>query len=161
MPGGFNLSPYFSVSSGSPFNITTGSDNNGDTLFADRPSFGRPGDPGVIVTSFGVFNPNPRPGDRIIPRNFGRGPWRVSSGLNFSKSFSFGSGGDESVGSVFNRARRSVRGPYNLTFSTDIENFLNRTNFCDFNGVLPSPFFGRANCSEGALKIKLGMELSF
>src|SRR5205814_5381225 len=83
LPGGFNLSPYFSVNSGSPFNITTGSDNNGDTLFADRPAFGRRGDPGVIVTRFGVFNPNPRPADQIIPRNFGRGPWRVSSGLNF------------------------------------------------------------------------------
>jgi Carboxypeptidase regulatory-like domain len=161
LPWGLKLSPYASLSSGAPFNITTGLDNNGDTLFADRPAFGQLRGPGVIVTRFGIFNPNPRPGDILVPRNFGRGPRTLSSGLNLYKSFSFGSGGDESVGSVFNRARRSVRGPYSLSFSADVENFLNHTNFGEFNGVLTSPFFGRANSSEGPRKVKVGLELSF
>jgi hypothetical protein len=161
LPGGFSLSPYFSISSGAPFNITTGRDENGDTIFTDRPSFGRLGEPGIIVTRFGVFNPNPALGDQIIPRNFGRRSRTINSGLNLSRSFSFGSGGDESVGSIFNRARRSVRGPYNFTFSLDVENLFNHTNFSDFNGVLTSPLFGRANSSQGPRKVKIGLELSF
>ena len=43
-----------SISSGRPFNITTGRDNNSDTLFTDRPAFARPGDVGAISTAFGV-----------------------------------------------------------------------------------------------------------
>jgi hypothetical protein len=161
LPWGFSFSPYFSISSPTPFNITTGRDNNFDTLFADRPAFARIGQPGAIVTRFGIFNVNPTAGDVIIPRNLGRSARTFDSGLNLSRSFSFGSGGDESTGSIFNRARKSVRGPYTLTFSTDVENLFNHTNLCDFNGVLTSSFFGRANCSEGARKIKIGLELSF
>src|SRR5262249_18782470 len=125
LPWGIELTPYFSIASGAPFNITTGADNNGDTIFVDRPAFGMMGQPGVVVTRFGVFNPNPGPGDVIIPRNFGQGRRTSTAGLNLYRSFSFGSGGDESTGSIFNRARRSVRGPYNLTFSADIENLFN------------------------------------
>ena len=37
------ISPFVLVSSGAPFNITTGSDNNGDSFFNNRPSFATPG----------------------------------------------------------------------------------------------------------------------
>src|SRR5205823_2929686 len=90
LPWGIDVNPLVSAASGRPFNITTGRDNNGDTFFTDRPAFASPGDPDAIVTSFGVFNPNPRPGDPIIPRNFGDGPGQVSINLNFSKTFGFG-----------------------------------------------------------------------
>ncbi len=36
---GFSLNPFILVSSGRPFNITTGRDTNGDTLFTERPAF--------------------------------------------------------------------------------------------------------------------------
>jgi hypothetical protein len=90
LPHGFRISPHFNVRSGGPFNITTGRDNNLDLSFSDRPAFANPGDPGAVVTRFGVFNPNPRPGDVIIPRNFGEGPGSVSLNLNVSKTFGFG-----------------------------------------------------------------------
>jgi hypothetical protein len=38
LPYGFNLSPFITASSGSPFSITTGFDENGDTNLNDRPS---------------------------------------------------------------------------------------------------------------------------
>src|SRR5260370_26825220 len=78
------------VASSAPFNITTGSDDNGDTLFTDRPAFAKAGDAGAIVTRFGIFNPHPGPGDAIIPRNFGRGPGEVNVNLSLSRTFSFG-----------------------------------------------------------------------
>lgn len=84
------LTPNVSLRSGSPFNITTGRDNNGDNAFLDRPAFAKPGDPGAIVTRFGTFNPNPRPGDIIIPRNFGQGPGSISVNVGISKTFGFG-----------------------------------------------------------------------
>jgi hypothetical protein len=90
LPRDFRVSPLISVSSGHPFNITTGFDNNGDRIFSDRPAFASAGDPGAIITPFGIFNPNPKPGDQIIPRNFGNGPGLVSINMNFSKTIGFG-----------------------------------------------------------------------
>jgi hypothetical protein len=90
-PWGLRINPFFSASSGRPFNITTGRDNNGDSIInSDRPSFADPGDPGAIVTPFGTFNPAPLPGHEIIPRNFGDGPGFVSVNLGVSKTFGFG-----------------------------------------------------------------------
>src|SRR6185295_10715495 len=84
------LTPNVSLRSGNPFNITTGRDNNGDNAFIDRPAFAKPGDPGAIVTRFGTFNPNPGPGDLIIPRNFGQGPGSISVNVGISKTIGFG-----------------------------------------------------------------------
>jgi hypothetical protein len=84
------LSPMVHISSGRPFNITTGRDINNDTVFADRPSFANIGDPGAIVTPYGVFNPNPLSGDDIIPRNFGDGPGQVNVSMGISRTFGFG-----------------------------------------------------------------------
>lgn len=89
-PWGLRINPFLTASSGRPFNIITGRDNNGDNQYTDRPSFANPGDPGAIVTRFGTFNPNPLAGEQIIPRNFGQGPGFVSANLGVSKTFGFG-----------------------------------------------------------------------
>ncbi len=90
LPWRLRISPHIQISSGAPFNITTGRDNNLDTIFNDRPSFAMPGDPDAIQTRFGLFNPNPGPGDEIIPRNFGNGPSYVVFNVNLSKTIGFG-----------------------------------------------------------------------
>ena len=41
MPWGLRLSPFPTVASGRPYNITVGRDLNGDSLYLDRPAFGR------------------------------------------------------------------------------------------------------------------------
>jgi len=56
---GVRLSPFITARSGAPFNITTGTDLNGDTIFNDRPAFATPGQSGAIVTPWGTFNPIP------------------------------------------------------------------------------------------------------
>jgi len=89
---GISLNPFLIVSSGTPFNITIGRDLNGDTLFTDRPAFATDlTKPGVVITKFGAFDPNPTPGAQIIPRNFGRGPGSLIANLRVSKTWSFGS----------------------------------------------------------------------
>jgi hypothetical protein len=97
------VSPFLNANSGRPFNITTGRDNNRDTTINDRPAFASAGDPGAIVTPFGIFNPNPQPGDEIIPRNFGQGPgfWNVN--MSVSKTFGFGNAASNFPGQAANR----------------------------------------------------------
>lgn len=87
---GVRLNPFIIASSGRPFNILTGRDNNRDNQYSDRPSFATAGEPGAIVTRFGTFNPDPLSGEQIIPRNFGQGPGFVSVNLGVSKTFGFG-----------------------------------------------------------------------
>ncbi len=59
-------------------------------MFADRPAFAQPGQPGAIETRFGWFNPTPGPNDIIIPRNYGDGPGAVTVNLRVSRTFGFG-----------------------------------------------------------------------
>ena len=83
------ISPFVIIQSGAPFNITTGQDN-GDTFFNQRPSFGIPGAPGVITTPYGSFNPNPASDVRPIPINYGSGPASATVNVRLSKTFGFG-----------------------------------------------------------------------
>jgi len=91
LPWGIRLNPLVTINSGRPFNITTGRDLNGDTLFTDRPAFATDlTRPGVILTRFGAFDPNPTADEIIIPRNYGTGPSFFTVNLRASKTFSFG-----------------------------------------------------------------------
>lgn len=91
LPWEVRVNPFVILSSGRPFNITTGRDNNGDTLFTDRPAYATdPNKPGVKQTAWGLLDPNPEPGQTVVPRNLGRGPSFVMVNLRLSKSISFG-----------------------------------------------------------------------
>ena len=89
-PKGFRLSPFFVASSSQPFNITTGQDYNGDSIFNDRPTFAAGPGPNIVVTKYGTFNTAPQPGQVYIPPYYGLGPGRYSLNLRVSKSFNFG-----------------------------------------------------------------------
>jgi Carboxypeptidase regulatory-like domain/TonB dependent receptor len=131
-PLGLRFSPFVTYRSGIPFNITTGADSNGDTLFTERPSFAANlSEPGIVVTRFGAFDPTPGPGDTIIPRNFGRGSSYLSVNLTAAKELGFGpskKGDDER--------------PYKLEFSVQARNLFNWTNKGTPVGNLSSSFFG-------------------
>ncbi|HYO62982.1 MAG TPA: carboxypeptidase regulatory-like domain-containing protein, partial [Pyrinomonadaceae bacterium] len=91
LPWGIRLSPFVQASSGRPFNITTGRDLNGDTLFNERPAFATDlSRPSVVVTEFGAFDTSPIAGQEIIPRNFGTGPNFFTVNLRVGKTFGFG-----------------------------------------------------------------------
>jgi uncharacterized membrane protein YgcG len=116
-PWGLSLSPMIIAASGAPFNITIGRDLNGDTLFTERPAFAADlSKPGVVITRWGAFDPNPTPAEEIIPRNFGTGPSSLTTRLGISKSFGFGT---ESSTSAENNRRgggggSDGRGPIGL-----------------------------------------------
>jgi hypothetical protein len=166
-PLGLRLNPLVIANSGRPFNIITGRDENGDTLFTDRPAFATDlTKPGVVVTRFGAFDPNPLPGQMLIPRNFGRGPSFFIVNLNLSRTFSFGgeSAGRQSTERASSRAGQGSgatvspgpaagatnEGRYGLTLTLRVQNIFNRNNGGQPIGNLSSTLFGQSVSSAGS-----------
>jgi hypothetical protein len=92
LPKGIRLSPFMMANSGTPFNITTGQDNNGDSIFNDRPAYAHAGatGPNIVKTQWGTFDTNPTTGETIIPINLGAGPGQFSLNLRLSKTIGLG-----------------------------------------------------------------------
>jgi hypothetical protein len=142
------FTPQVIVFSQRPFNITTGLDANGDQIFAERPSFAAEAATGglnIYNTPFGVFNIIPLAGERVIPRNIGRGSAFFSVNAGISKTFGFGSFGKTNAG-----AKNSSDKPYKITLSMQIQNLFNNVNFGTFIGNLSSPLFGKATRTVSA-----------
>jgi hypothetical protein len=132
-PFGIQLSPFLILRSGLPFNITTGWDANGDSLFTDRPAFATDlSKPGVVVARFGAFDPNPSVGQSIIPRNFGSGPSYFTLSVRLSREFSFGR----------LTMPLTTERSYKLRLSVSARNLLNTVNPGLPVGNLASPLFG-------------------
>jgi hypothetical protein len=152
---GYNVNTFIVANSGGPYNITTGRDTNGDTFYSERPGFATDlSKPGVIVTPFGAFDPNPVAGQKIIPRNFGQGPGFLSVNVGLSKTIKFGraippkSAPAPSSGNVVTAAnsgkppaKQPVQRPYQLTFSIYANNVLNYANKSAPVGNMSSPYF--------------------
>jgi hypothetical protein len=85
-----SLAPHITAQTGTPFNIVSGVDTNGDTLFTERPSLATAPGPGVVSTAYGMFNLNPGPNATIIPRNYGTGPASFFVNLRVSRTWGFG-----------------------------------------------------------------------
>jgi hypothetical protein len=142
------LSPLVTLQTGQPFDITTGGDPYGTTLFNARPGIGaNPAKPGLIPTAYGLLDPNPDPGETLLTRNYGRGPGQMMVNLRVAKTFGFGPERKSSKpGGIF--AAPSER-RYSLIFSMAVRNILNHTNSGPIFGNITSPLFGRANQMAG------------
>lgn len=101
LPLKMTLAPLVTISSAPPFNITTGTDSNGDGIINDRPSFASPAeiqalqaDPkansNIKATPWGTFNRIPLPGETIIPINYGTGFSHFTANLRLSRTFGWG-----------------------------------------------------------------------
>jgi hypothetical protein len=92
LPWGVSAAPFVTISSGSPFNITTGAAYGGDGIYNLRPSFATAPGPNskIITTKYGVFDLNPTPGEAIIPYNYGEGPGNISTNIRISRTWGFG-----------------------------------------------------------------------
>ncbi len=164
------VSPFAVVQSGAPFDITTGSDLYGTTLFNARPAFATdPLKPGVIATSYGLLDPNPAPGAALVPRNYGRGPAQISVNLRVAKSIGFGAerGGPAPVAApqanvgglgappTGGGLRNIIGSPttprrFNLTIGLSVRNLLNHTNPGPIVGNITSRYFGSSNQVAGS-----------
>lgn len=156
-------------SSAPPYTITTGNDDNGDTLFNDRPAG--------------------------VGRNSARGASQWNVNLRVNRSFNLGGvltggptfigGGGAAAAAPSSAPAAMQRGPgggagdgggpvvremimdgstpsrYRLDVYAQVFNLFNTTNLNQFIGNLRSPYFGQATSAAAARRIELGASLSF
>src|SRR5436305_8439880 len=88
---GIRFNPLLTANSGPPFDITAGQDLYGTTLFNGRPGIATNASTvGVVQTPYGLLDPNPSPGQSLLPRNFGRGPGQIMLNMRVGRTFTFG-----------------------------------------------------------------------
>jgi hypothetical protein len=161
--GSVNVNPTKSLSvslnasyrTATPYNITTGTDDNGDGLFPDRPA--------------GVSRNSARGSD-----SFELGG-RLSWGMSFGppRSTGGGGGGGQTVtiatGTAGGGGGAMVAGfgggandrRFRLDFFVSGQNLLNRTNYTSYSGTLTSPLFGQPTAAGTPRRIQLGARFSF
>ena len=165
------ISPFIVAQSGAPFDITAGSDLFGTTMFNGRPGISAElTKPGLIQTAYGILDPNPTPGEPLLPRNYGRGPGQFNVNLRIAKTIGLGrergrageSHPAASAGQGATLAAASGRGlggligspstshRFNLSIGISVRNLLNHTNAGPIVGNITSPYFGFANQIAGA-----------
>ena len=147
---GFKLATSFSGNSATPYTITTGRDDNGDTVSNDRPAG--------------------------VGRNSARGSGRWDVGARLSYSFGFGQrsaadgggpqvmivragpGGETPMGG-FSGGADNKR--WRIELFAAATNLLNHTNLTGYSGVMTSPFFGDPTSALPARRIELGARFGF
>jgi hypothetical protein len=148
LPWGIALDPFIAITSSQPFNITTGTDLNGDTQYNDRPSFATAASPSVISTKYGSFDPTPVAGETIIPVNYANGPRFAYTELYASKSFHFGPALPMPPAPKLEPGKPTPKPvppqlKYRLTFAAEVDNIFNHPNRSTPVSVLTSPDFGK------------------
>ncbi len=179
------LSPFIILNSGAPFNIVLPTPS-GSSKFVLRPAFAAPGatGPNIVTTEWGTFDTTPflpngdiKPGETIIPRNYGTSPGQFSVNMRISKTWGFGpergggptggggggfhggggggdhgphgmgGGGGMRMGGGFGGGGSTRK--YQLTASINARNAINHTNYGPINNLVGTPAFGTSTTLAG------------
>jgi Carboxypeptidase regulatory-like domain len=141
----FNANISVSATSGTPYTIRTGLDNNGDSIFNDRPAgIGR----NTVRTrwhydSWAYFTYTIGVGKRTVP---------LPPGFTFTSS-----GGGMSLTSF----AQPDAPRYRVAFIASVSNLTNHANYIDYSGVMTSPFFLKPTAVDGVRSVTLSMSVSF
>ncbi len=148
-------------SSALPYNITTGLDSNGDSVFNDRaPGVSRNSGRGAaawtsnmrINKSIGLGGVRSGPPNLPIPP-----PPPPSGGAMNQRGGPGGPGGDGPQMVVMEGGNAR----YRLDLFLNVQNVFNRTNYNAFVGNMLSPFFGQATSAGPARRVEVGASISF
>jgi hypothetical protein len=141
VPGQIQIGAVFVARSALPFNITTGRDNNRNTVSNDRPDLvsGAQVNTDDMLNRASFVDPGTRPGN--LPRNAGRGPsfWQLD--LRIAKQIRIGRARAEALVEAFN--------------------VTNQVNFGSPVGNLASALFGQPNTAQDARQVQLGVRFEF
>ena len=138
LPLGVRVNLWGDIQSGAPYTIRTGFDDNGDTIFNDRPT-------GVSRnTERGTWQ-------RTVNLRVGWRPWAPSSRGP-------GAEGGERGGRGGRGGRGQQRG---VELYAEAWNLFNETNYTRFAGVLTSPLFGRPTAAAPARRFNFGTRVFF
>jgi hypothetical protein len=142
------LGTTFRAGSALPYNITTGFDDNGDTVSNDRPAG--------------------------LGRNSARGAanWEMSARLSWTINFGprvdetpragasvIRTGNDSDTLGALSSGRSKSR--WHMQTYLQVFNLFNHTNLTNFSGVETSPFFGHATSALPGRRIETGVRFSF
>jgi len=130
---------------GMPYNITTGTDANGDGDFNDRPSFTETPGVGTYATPYGLMTTNTVNGN--VLRNIGTMPMVIHMYSNLSRSFKLNAKSKEHSSTIILNARAV--------------NLLNHTNVTSVGTVVSSPTLGEGLAAEPARRVELGARFEF
>ena len=168
LPYAIAVSPLLTFNSGTPYNITIGSDLTANNQFNARPTFANPTNgcaPPLVPYGQLCLDPNPTgTGEKIIPYGFGTGPSNITVNLRLSKAFGIGpllaappadsdapsNTPDTDTAAIAgavptaSHSAASTSRRYSLTLSGYATNLLNHQNLSPPNGTLLSPFFGKS-----------------
>jgi len=143
----FNANLNVQYSTGTPYTIRTGLDNNGDQIFNDRPfDVGRNslrGDGAFNLSGFFVVN---------IPIGQKKlGP--MPPGIMIQG----GPNGNFNVTTMQADALPRFR----MGIVVNAQNLTNHTNYTGYSGTMTSPFFGQPTAAQGMRKIDVGLNFNF
>jgi hypothetical protein len=166
---GIRLGTNIQASSARPYNITTGFDNNGDTVSNDRPT-------GVKRNSArgaGLFDMSLRLswgfGFGQIKESAVQGGPQIRTVRTTDGDVVSGGGGGSGGGPIGGGGMIMMTGSgasetpkrFRTEFYIQAYNLLNHTNLASFSGVQTSPFFGQATSAMPGRRIETGLRFSF
>jgi hypothetical protein len=143
-----------SVRSGAPYNVTTGRDDNGDTVFTDRPA----GAGRNSARSEMTWDVN---GRISYAFGFGKRPAEGGGGAGGPVIIAHrigGSGGGD-IASAFGGGAEDKRIRFELFASAS--NLFNAVNRIGYSGVMTSPFFGQPTAAMPGRRVDLGLRVGF
>jgi hypothetical protein len=160
---GIRASLQAQYSSAPPYTITTGIDDNGDTVFNDRPhGIARNSARGASQWNVGLrvnrsFNLGGLLGDG--PTMIGAPPPPPPPAANAQRAPMGGAGDGGSPVQMVTMDGSASR--YRLDLYVQVFNLFNNVNLNSFVGNQLSPYFGTATSAAPARRIELGASLSF
>jgi hypothetical protein len=130
-----NAQMSWDANSGSPYTITTGIDENGDSIFNDRP-----------------FD---------VPRNSVRLPWRSTISANVSYLIPIGKAPGPEGGRRGGPQARGGGRQKGVSISMSAQNLFNRYNYSGFSGVMTSQYFLQATSVSNPRQVDVSLRFNF
>jgi hypothetical protein len=172
LPWKVSVSPIVIANSGTPYNITIGTDLTGNNQFNARPTYAAScSEANAVSTQFGCLDTDPiGTSEKIIPYGLGTGPVNVALDMRLAKVVGVGpkvKGGSGSGGGWHGgphglnggglsgnrggpgRLDQNVARKYSLTFGLWASNLLNHENLGTPSGTISSKFFGTSQTLAG------------
>ncbi len=169
-PKAITVAAAFFAQSGTPYNLTIGSDLTGNNQFNARPSYGTCNAPNVVTTQYGCLDTDPAAAaaagqdERMMPYGAGIGPAnsifivRASKVIGIGPRLKTAAENDNSTIQSSNSVQgRGLSGggasihldaatprKYSLTLAGGAVNVFNQVNLAPPNGVLNSPLFNQS-----------------
>jgi hypothetical protein len=140
----FNANIYLNQSSATPYTMRTGTDDNHDLVFNDRPA--------------GVGRNTLRTSGQWTVNGFFSYGWQFGKPVERAGGISIRS---EGGALAVSQAAAQSAGRFRLSLNVQVQNLTNHGNLTGYSGTLTSSNFGRPTSVLGTRKIDIGLGLSF